>query len=108
MIVCIAEKPSVAEDIAKIIGATQRHRVGRNAGYFEGNGYQVTWTFGHLCELKDPEQYTPYWKTWSLSALPMIPERFGIRLKEGVEERNPRAVRKGRTHHQLRGCRAGR
>jgi len=86
MIVCIAEKPSVAEDIAKIIGATQRHRVGRNAGYFEGNGYQVTWTFGHLCELKDPEQYTPYWKTWSLSALPMIPERFGIRLKEGVEE----------------------
>ncbi len=86
MIVCIAEKPSVAEDIAKIIGATQRHRVGRNAGYFEGNGYQVTWTFGHLCELKDPEQYTPYWKTWSLAALPMIPERFGIRLKEGVEE----------------------
>ena len=86
MIVCIAEKPSVAEDIAKIIGATQRHRVGRNAGYYEGNGYQVTWTFGHLCELKDPEQYTPYWKTWSLSALPMIPERFGIRLKEGVEE----------------------
>lgn len=86
MIVCIAEKPSVAEDIAKIIGATQRHRVGRNAGYFEGNGYQVTWTFGHLCELKDPEQYTPYWKTWSLSALPMIPERFGIRLKEGVGE----------------------
>ena len=60
--------------------------MGRNAGYFEGNGYQVTWTFGHLCELKDPEQYTPYWKTWSLSALPMIPERFGIRLKEGVEE----------------------
>lgn len=86
MIVCIAEKPSVAEDIAKIIGATQRHRVGRNAGYYEGNSYQVTWTFGHLCELKDPEQYTPYWKTWSLSALPMIPERFGIRLKEGVEE----------------------
>ena len=86
MIVCIAEKPSVAEDIAKIIGATQRHRVGRNAGYYEGNGYQVTWTFGHLCELKDPDQYTPYWKAWSLSALPMIPERFGIRLKEGVEE----------------------
>ena len=86
MIVCIAEKPSVAEDIAKIIGATQRHRVGRNAGYYEGNGYQVTWTFGHLCELKDPDQYTHYWKAWSLSALPMIPERFGIRLKEGVEE----------------------
>ena len=55
MIVCIAEKPSVAADIAKIIGATHHHRVGRNAGYFEGNGYQVTWTFGHLCELKDPE-----------------------------------------------------
>lgn len=86
MIVCIAEKPSVAADIAKIIGATRQHRVGRNAGYFEGNGYQVTWTFGHLCELKDPDQYTPYWKTWALSSLPMIPERFGIRLKEGVEE----------------------
>lgn len=86
MIVCIAEKPSVAADIAKIIGANQHIRVGRNAGYYEGNGYQVTWTFGHLCELKNPEEYTPYWKTWSLGALPMVPERFGIRLKEGVEE----------------------
>lgn len=86
MIVCIAEKPSVAADIAKIIGATHHHRVGRNAGYYEGNGFQVTWTFGHLCELKNPEEYSPYWKAWSLSALPMVPERFGIRLKEGVEE----------------------
>ena len=86
MIVCIAEKPSVAADIAKIIGADRHVRVGRNAGYYEGNGYQVTWTFGHLCELKNPEEYTPYWKTWSLGALPMVPARFGIRLKEGVEE----------------------
>ena len=86
MIVCIAEKPSVAADIAKIIGATHHHRVGRNAGYYEGNGYQVTWTFGHLCELKNPEEYSPYWKAWSLAALPLVPERFGIRLKEGVEE----------------------
>ena len=86
MIVCIAEKPSVAADIAQVIGATHHHRVGRNAGYYEGNGYQVTWTFGHLCELKNPEEYSPYWKAWALSALPMVPERFGIRLKEGVEE----------------------
>lgn len=77
MIVCIAEKPSVAKDIARIIGATASHD-----GYMEGNGYQVTWTFGHLCELKMPEDYTPMWKSWSLSALPMIPARFGIRLKE--------------------------
>ena len=86
MIVCIAEKPSVAADIAKVIGATHHHRVGRNAGYYEGNGYQVTWTFGHLCELKNPEEYSPYWKAWALSALPMVPDRFSIRLKEGVEE----------------------
>lgn len=77
MIVCIAEKPSVAADIARIIGATARRD-----GYYEGNGYQVTWTFGHLCELKMPEDYTPMWKAWSLSALPMIPPKFGIRLKE--------------------------
>ena len=86
MIVCIAEKPSVAADIAKVIGADKHVRQGRNAGYYEGNGYQVTWTFGHLCELKAPEEYTPYWKGWNLGALPMIPERFGIRLKEGAEE----------------------
>ena len=77
MIVCIAEKPSVAGDIARIIGATARRD-----GFYEGNGYQVTWTFGHLCELKMPEDYTPNWKWWSLSALPMIPPKFGIRLKE--------------------------
>ena len=75
MIVCIAEKPSVAKDIARIIGATSAHD-----GYMEGNGYQVTWTFGHLCTLKEPHDYTPVWKAWSLSSLPMIPERFGIKL----------------------------
>ena len=77
MIVCIAEKPSVAKDIARIIGANYAHD-----GYMEGNGYQVTWTFGHLCELKMPEDYTPMWRAWALSSLPMIPPRFGIRLKE--------------------------
>ena len=77
MIVCIAEKPSVAKDIAKIIGANSSHE-----GYMEGNGYQVTWTFGHLCTLKEPEDYTPLWKRWSLGALPMIPPRFGIKLIE--------------------------
>jgi len=75
MIVCIAEKPSVAKDIARIIGATNAHD-----GYMEGNGYQVTWTFGHLCTLKEPHDYTPMWKSWSLTSLPMIPERFGIKL----------------------------
>ena len=77
MIVCIAEKPSVAKDIAKIIGANSAHD-----GYMEGNGYQVTWTFGHLCTLKEPHDYTPQWKAWSLGALPMIPPRFGIKLIE--------------------------
>lgn len=82
MTVCIAEKPSVAKDIARILGATAQRD-----GYYEGNGYQVTWTFGHLCELKNPEDYTPMWKNWSLGALPMVPERFGIRLKndKGIE-----------------------
>ena len=75
MIVCIAEKPSVAKDIARILGATSAHN-----GYMEGNGYQVTWTFGHLCTLKKPNDYTDLWKHWSLSALPMIPPRFGIKL----------------------------
>ena len=75
MIVCIAEKPSVAKDIARIIGATSSRD-----GYMEGNGYQVTWTFGHLCTLKEPNDYTENWKRWSLSALPMIPPRFGIKL----------------------------
>lgn len=83
MIVCIAEKPSVGRDIARILGATRDHKT-----YMEGNGYQVTWTFGHLCELKMPEDYTPMWKSWSLSSLPMIPQRFGIRLKEDQGIRN--------------------
>lgn len=87
MIVCIAEKPSVARDIARIIGATTSHQ-----GYMEGNGYQVTWTFGHLCELKMPEDYTPQWKAWSLSGLPMLPERFGIRLKDDDGVRRQFAV----------------
>ena len=77
MIVCIAEKPSVAKDIAKIIGANSSHD-----GYMEGNGYQVTWTFGHLCTLKEPDDYTPLWKRWSLASLPMIPPRFSIKLIE--------------------------
>mgnify|MGYP000243613503 CR=1 FL=1 len=68
MIVCIAEKPSVARDIADVLGAKNRKE-----GYIEGNGYQVTWTFGHLCTLKEPHEYTPSWKSWSLSSLPMIP-----------------------------------
>ena len=82
MIVCIAEKPSVAKDIAKVLGANQS-----KDGYMEGNGYQVTWTFGHLCELKEPHEYNQQWKYWSLGSLPMIPPRFGIRLKQdkGVE-----------------------
>ena len=83
MIVCIAEKPSVAKDIANVLGAhTQR------AGYMEGNGYQVTWTFGHLCTLKEPHDYTPQWKSWSLASLPMIPPRFGIKLIDdrGIEK----------------------
>lgn len=83
MIVCIAEKPSVAKDIARIIGANSSYD-----GYMEGNGYQVTWTFGHLCTLKEPDDYTPLWKRWSLSSLPMIPSRFGIKLinDKGIEK----------------------
>ena len=77
MKVCIAEKPSVAKDIARILGANSAH-----TGYMEGNGYQVTWTFGHLCELKEPCDYTLNWKHWSLGSLPMIPSRFGIKLIE--------------------------
>ena len=75
MIVCIAEKPSVGRDIARILGATVSHD-----GYMEGNGYQVTWTFGHLCTLKEPQDYTPAWKSWNLASLPMIPQPFGIKL----------------------------
>ena len=75
MTVCIAEKPSVARDIAAVLGANNK-----KDGYIEGNGYQVTWTFGHLCTLKEPHEYNPYWKMWSLGSLPMIPQRFGIKL----------------------------
>ncbi len=75
MIVCIAEKPSVARDIAKVLGATTTRD-----GYIEGNGYQVTWTYGHLCTLKEPNDYMDMWKHWSLGSLPMIPQRFGIKL----------------------------
>ena len=83
MVVCIAEKPSVAREIANVLGAKNQ-----KDGYLEGNGYQVTWTFGHLCELKEPHEYTSVWKNWSLSQLPMIPPRFGIKLKpdKGVEK----------------------
>lgn len=82
MIVCIAEKPSVARDIAQVLGARDRRD-----GYIEGNGYCVTWTFGHLCTLKEPADYRPEWRAWSLSSLPMIPPRFGIKLidDKGVE-----------------------
>ena len=83
MKVCIAEKPSVARDIARILGANKSC-----VGYMEGNGYQVTWTFGHLCELKEPNDYSENWKHWSLAALPMIPPRFGIKLieDEGIKK----------------------
>ena len=83
MIVCIAEKPSVAREIARILGATASRD-----GYIEGNGYQVTWTYGHLCTLKEPHDYTEAWKPWSLSRLPMIPQRFGIKLipQEHIEK----------------------
>ena len=83
MIVCIAEKPSVAKEIAKVLGANTSHD-----GYMEGNGYQVTWTFGHLCTLKEPQDYCDQWKRWSLGALPMIPPRFSIKLidNQGYEK----------------------
>ena len=82
MKVCITEKPSVARDIASILGADVRRE-----GFFEGNGYAVTWTYGHLCCLKEPADYSESWKRWSLSALPMIPARFGIKLidDKGIE-----------------------
>ena len=75
MIVCIAEKPSVAGEIAKVLGARQK-----KDGYFEGNGYQVTWTFGHLCQLKEPDAYYPSWKKWDMSILPMIPPKYEVEL----------------------------
>ncbi len=70
MIVCIAEKPSVAREIANVLGANHTHQ-----GYIEGNGYQVTWTFGHLCELKEPHEYNERWKRWDVYDLPIIPPR---------------------------------
>lgn len=79
MILCIAEKPSVAREIASILGAKNKKN-----GYLEGNGYQVTWTFGHLCTLKEPHEYYPHWKRWSISELPMIPPRFAIKLIENA------------------------
>ena len=75
MIVCIAEKPSVASEIAKVLGARSK-----KDGYFEGNGYQVTWTFGHLCQLKQPDGYYPDWKKWDMGVLPMIPPRYEVEL----------------------------
>ena len=87
MKVCIAEKPSVAQSIANVLGANSRQQ-----GYFEGNGYQVTWTFGHLCELKNPEEYTDFWKPWAESRLPMIPQTFGITLKNDDGVRRQFAV----------------
>ena len=83
MIVCIAEKPSVAKDIAAILGANQR-----KDGYFEGNNYQVTWTFGHLCTLKEPRDYIEEWRYWNLRYLPMVPSKFGIKLldNDGVKK----------------------
>lgn len=80
MVVCVTEKPSVAKDIAGILGASVKRD-----GFYEGNGYYVTWTFGHLCTLKEPADYTEYWKRWSLSSLPMIPPKFAIKL---IAERN--------------------
>ena len=83
MIVCVAEKPSVGQYIAKVLGANTKHD-----GYFEGNGYQVTWTFGHLCALLDPNEYNEAWKAWTLSSLPMVPARFGIKVTDdkGVQK----------------------
>lgn len=75
MIVCITEKPNVARDIAAILGAGKKE-----PGYYEGNGYRVTWTYGHLCTLKEPNDYSDCWKRWSLVHLPMIPPKFGIKL----------------------------
>ncbi|MDE6468638.1 MAG: DNA topoisomerase III, partial [Muribaculaceae bacterium] len=75
MKLCITEKPSVARDIAAILGANQRHD-----GYFEGGGYRVTWTIGHLCCLYEPHDYSDTWKRWSLGVLPMLPPKFDIKL----------------------------
>ncbi len=83
MKVCIAEKPSVAKEIAEVLGAKQR-----KDGYFEGNGYQVTWSFGHLCELKEPHEYDSAYRQWNLNMLPILPDKFGIKLKnnKGIDK----------------------
>ena len=83
MILCVAEKPSVGQYIASVLGANQRRD-----GYFEGNGYWVSWTFGHLCSLLEPQDYGDQWKGWNLSSLPMVPERFGIKVidDKGVQK----------------------
>ena len=83
MKLCIAEKPSVAKDLATILGAKVRHD-----GYFEGNGYLVSWTFGHLCTLKEPQDYKEHWKYWKIEDLPIIPENFGIKIKnnQGIQK----------------------
>jgi len=83
MKLCIAEKPSVARDLAKILGASTK-----KDGYFEGNGYWVSWTFGHLCTLKEPEDYNPVWKQWRVEDLPIVPESFGIKVisNDGVKK----------------------
>lgn len=83
MILCVAEKPTVGQYIASVLGATTRHD-----GYMEGNGYFVSWTFGHLCGLLDPNEYSDQWKGWNLSSLPMIPERFSIKVMpdKGVQK----------------------
>ena len=94
MIVCIAEKPSVAREIADVLGAKTKRE-----GYIEGNGYQVTWTFGHLCTLKEPHDYFPQWKAWSLAALPMVPPRFGIKLIDNDGIRKQFGIIEGLMQH---------
>ena len=90
MTVCIAEKKSVAESIAKVLGA-----LSPRDGFFEGNGYCVTWALGHLCTLKEPHDYTEMWQRWSLGSLPMIPPKFGIKLMgERSKERQFNIIKK--------------
>ena len=90
MILCIAEKKSVAESIGKVLGA-----IAPRDGFFEGNGYCVTWALGHLCTLKEPNDYTEMWQRWSLSSLPMIPPKFGIKLMgERSKERQFNIIKK--------------
>src|ERR1700722_4157341 len=87
MKVILTEKPSVARDIAAFLGARQRHE-----GYFEGNGYQVTWAFGHLISLKNPEDYDPILKKWSLNTLPFIPAQFELKIAEDKGVRKQFAI----------------